>query len=137
MPVIMEVSKPLDGNRVEVHANYNGISQKNFSVEKDKAEKYYVDTFEQKILDAAKASDLPNEATFSTSEDDLKYFNYLRQIAGRSKIFVYLTNDYLVIPYNCSNILKSLDRMPEDALERSLNIKEDDNPCLYFYKFKD
>lgn len=50
---------------------------------------------------------------------------------------VYLTNDYLVIPYNCSNILKSLDRMPEDALERSLNIKEDDNPCLYFYKFKD
>lgn len=40
MPVIMEVSKPLDGNRVEVHANYNGISQKNFSVEKDKADEF-------------------------------------------------------------------------------------------------
>ena len=50
---------------------------------------------------------------------------------------VYLTDDYLIIPYNCSNILESLDNMPEDAPERRLNIKEDDNPCLYFYKFKD
>lgn len=40
MPVIMEVGKPLDGNRVEVHANYNGISQKNFSVENDKADEF-------------------------------------------------------------------------------------------------
>ncbi len=85
----MELKKELD--KLTHQRTY--LSQIYDQVEKDKAEKYYVDTFEQKILDAAKASDLPNEATFSTSEDDLKYFNYLRQIAGRSKIFVYLTND--------------------------------------------
>ncbi len=50
---------------------------------------------------------------------------------------VYLADDYLVTSSSASIVLNSLAYRPEDAPERSLNIKEDDNPCLYFYKFKD
>ena len=50
---------------------------------------------------------------------------------------VYVSDDYLVVPSDVLNITRWLKAMPEDAPERSLNIKEDDNPCLYFYKFKD
>lgn len=63
------------------------------SVEKKEAEAYYTDTFQQKILTAANESEYPNQASFSTTEDDLKYFSYLSKIALRSKIFVYLTVD--------------------------------------------
>lgn len=64
---------------------------------KDAAEIYYVQVFKQKILNAAIASDLSNEATFTADANDIKYFSYLRQIAGREKIFVYATNDELSI----------------------------------------
>ena len=50
---------------------------------------------------------------------------------------VYVSDDYLVVPSDALSVIRWLDAMPEDAPERSLNIKEDDNPCLYFYKFKD
>ena len=50
---------------------------------------------------------------------------------------VYVSDDYLVVPSDVLNITRWLKAMPEDAPERSLDIKEDDNPCLYFYKFKE
>lgn len=40
MSVIMEVGKPLEGNRVEVNANYDGAYKKKFSVEKEKADTF-------------------------------------------------------------------------------------------------
>lgn len=58
------------------------------------------------------------------------YWNIMSSIVG-------LGDDYLVISSSASSILNSLVYMPEDALEQNLKIKEDDNPCLYFYKFKD
>ena len=61
---------------------------------------------------------------------NMYYWNVMSSIVG-------LVDDYLVISSSTSSILRSLPYMPNDAPERSLNIKEDDNPCLYFYKFKD
>ena len=58
------------------------------------------------------------------------YWNIMSSIVG-------LGDDYLVISSSASDLLRSLPYMPDDALEQGLNIKEDDNPCLYFYKFKD
>ena len=58
------------------------------------------------------------------------YWNIMSSIVG-------LGDDYLVISSSASSILNSLVYMPEDALEQNLKITEDDNPCLYFYKFKD
>ena len=49
---------------------------------------------------------------------------------------VYVSDDYLVVPLDALSVIRWLDAMPEDAPERNINIKEDDNPCLYFYKFK-
>lgn len=40
MPVRMEVGAPLDNNRVEVKANYNGAFNKRFSVDKDKSDEF-------------------------------------------------------------------------------------------------
>lgn len=40
MPVKMEVVNPLDNNRVEVKANFDGAYNKRFSVEKDKADEF-------------------------------------------------------------------------------------------------
>lgn len=61
---------------------------------------------------------------------NLYYWNVMSTIVG-------LAGDYLVISSSASDLLRSLPYMPDDALEQGLNIKEDDNPCLYFYKFKD
>lgn len=40
MSIIMEVGKPLEGNRVEVNANYDGAFKKKFSIEQEKADTF-------------------------------------------------------------------------------------------------
>lgn len=40
MPVRMQVGSPIDTNRIEVNANYNGAFTKNFSVDKEKADEF-------------------------------------------------------------------------------------------------
>lgn len=85
----MELKKELD--KLTNQRTY--LSQIKDQIAKQEAEDYYVEVFEQKILDAAKASTEPTSAIFTASEEDIKYFEYLRKIAGRSKVFIYQTND--------------------------------------------
>ncbi|MCM1010194.1 MAG: hypothetical protein NC390_04890 [Fusobacterium sp.] len=40
MAVELEVGKPIDNNRVEVRATYNGASRRNFSVQQDKSDEF-------------------------------------------------------------------------------------------------
>ena len=51
MGVKMEVGKPIDNNRVEVNATYDGISRKKFSVPKEKADEF-VSTYKKKYRNA-------------------------------------------------------------------------------------
>lgn len=66
------------------------------------AEQYYIETFETKIFEAAKVSENSNECCFDATENDLKYFECLREICGRSKIFIYMTEDetQIVVRWN-------------------------------------
>ncbi len=40
MAIQLEVGKPIDNNRVEIHATYNGASRRNFSVQQDKSDEF-------------------------------------------------------------------------------------------------
>lgn len=40
MAVELEVGKPIDNNRVEVRATYNGANRRNFSVQQDKSDEF-------------------------------------------------------------------------------------------------
>lgn len=51
MGVKMEVGKPLDNNRVEVNATYDGISRRKFSVPQEKADEF-VSTYKKKYRNA-------------------------------------------------------------------------------------
>lgn len=51
MGVKMEVGKPIDNNRVEVNATYDGISRRKFSVPKEKADEF-VSTYKKKYRNA-------------------------------------------------------------------------------------
>lgn len=52
----------------------------------------------------------------------------------------YVSDEYIVKAESAASVVSSLQIMgniPERAEEWALNIKEEDNPCLYFYKLKD
>ena len=51
MGVKMEVGKPIDNNRVEVNATYDGVSRRKFSVPKEKADEF-VSTYKKKYRNA-------------------------------------------------------------------------------------
>jgi len=93
--------------------------------------KWFLFTFIYKNLEHKVLVDRQtNRIHFGVFKPNTYYWNIMSPI-------VYLTDDYLVTSSSASSILNSSVYMPEDALEQNLKIKEDDNPCLYFYKFKD
>ena len=51
MGVKMEVGKPLENNRIEVNATYDGISRRKFSVPQEKADEF-VSTYKKKYRNA-------------------------------------------------------------------------------------
>ena len=77
--------------------------QLEYDVLKKQAQEYYINTFEQKIYDAAQQSENSNECSFEATADDLKYFDFLRQICGRNKIFVYESEDETEIVVRWNN----------------------------------
>jgi len=52
MAVTLEIGKPLENNRVEVSATYNGTSRRKFSVEQNKADEF-VSTYKKKYNTAS------------------------------------------------------------------------------------
>ena len=62
---------------------------------------------------------------------------YYWNIFGSSP--VYMTDEYMVNFTEASFLVSYREqkgKIPDLAQEWALNIKEDDNPCLYFYKLK-
>ncbi len=49
---------------------------------------------------------------------------------------IYFSDEYMVLPENASNIISYRSKVPSAKEEWALNLKEDDNPCLYFYTWK-
>ena len=49
---------------------------------------------------------------------------------------IYFSDEYMVLPEHASNIISYRSKVPSAKEEWALNLKEDDNPCLYFYTWK-
>ncbi|MDE6452350.1 MAG: 6-bladed beta-propeller [Odoribacter sp.] len=49
---------------------------------------------------------------------------------------IYVSDEYMVLSENPSNIISYRSKVPSAKEEWALNLQEDDNPCLYFYKLK-
>lgn len=49
---------------------------------------------------------------------------------------IYFSDEYMILPENASNIISYRSKVPSAKEEWALNLKEDDNPCLYFYTWK-
>ena len=79
-----------------------------------------------------------NNATKSVQFGVLEPTEYYWNVYGLDPIYV--SDQYAVGYSTVSSIITSREmtgKIPEKTLEWNLSITEDDNPCLYFYKFKD
>lgn len=79
-----------------------------------------------------------NNATKSVQFGVLEPTEYYWNVYGLDP--VYVSDQYAVGYSTASSIIASIEmtgKIPEKTLEWNLGITEDDNPCLYFYKFKD
>lgn len=74
-----------------------------------------------------------NRTTQQVRYGILKPTTYYWNVMGRK---LYISDQYMVLAKEAANIISYREEVPEAKEEWALDLKDDDNPCLYFYKLK-